>query len=132
MDQLIKDLLVYGQALHQELAREKLDLNIAVGRVIDDLHAQIQEKKANFEIQPDLGVVWANSSILHQILANLISNALKFVPDSVPPQIRVRSEKKEKSLRLWVEDNGIGIAPEHRDKIFGLFERLHRDEDYAG
>ncbi|MBV8878758.1 MAG: sensor histidine kinase, partial [Planctomycetaceae bacterium] len=63
---------------------------------------------------------------------NLLSNAIKFVAPGVVPQIVVRTEPREDHVRIWVEDNGIGIAEHHRDRIFQVFERLNRVEDYPG
>jgi signal transduction histidine kinase len=66
-------------------------------------------------------------------VANLIGNAIKFVPAGTRPQLRVWSEPREEGrVRLWVEDNGIGIAPEHQDKVFAIFERIHPTERYPG
>jgi signal transduction histidine kinase len=63
---------------------------------------------------------------LGQVLFNLLSNALKFVTPSIPPIIKLRAEEEEGGLvRVWVEDNGIGIASHHREQIFRLFTRLH-------
>jgi signal transduction histidine kinase len=77
--------------------------------------------------------------VLRQILTNLIGNALKFVPPGEPPHIRVFAEPvgidgaaRPRRVRLVVEDNGIGIAPEHRDRIFRVFERLHAESEYPG
>jgi signal transduction histidine kinase len=73
-------------------------------------------------------VAFAHRASLQQALSNLLSNALKFVAPGVEPRVLLRSERKDSTVRLWVEDNGIGIAPEHRERIFGLFERLHPDK----
>jgi signal transduction histidine kinase len=70
--------------------------------------------------------------MLRQVLANLVSNALKFVDSDVRPRVTIRSESRGPVVRLWVEDNGIGIAEEHQERIFGVFERLHGIETYPG
>jgi len=69
---------------------------------------------------------------LRQILSNLLSNAIKFVEAGVPPVVRIRKENRGAQARIWVEDNGIGIAPENHDRIFKVFERLHHREIYPG
>jgi len=84
------------------------------------------------EIERPLLGVYANLSTLKQVLSNLITNALKFVEEGSSPRIRIRTEQRDGSVRVWVEDNGIGIAQEHQDKIFGLFERLHNANHYPG
>jgi signal transduction histidine kinase len=76
--------------------------------------------------------VLANPASLHLILTNLLSNALKFVHPQTRPTIRVWAEPLSRYIRLWVEDNGIGIAAEHMDRIFGIFQRLHPRDQYPG
>jgi signal transduction histidine kinase len=63
---------------------------------------------------------------------NLLSNALKYVPEGVSPRVTVRAEDRDGRVRLWVEDNGIGIPPEYHERIFRVFERLHPPEVYSG
>jgi signal transduction histidine kinase len=76
--------------------------------------------------------VLGHHATLVQIIANLLTNAIKFVSPGVPPQVRLWSEKRAPCVRLWVKDNGIGIAPEYQERIFGVFERLHGGETYPG
>jgi signal transduction histidine kinase len=66
------------------------------------------------------------------VITNLISNALKFAKTGERPQIRIWSEPRDGSVRLWVEDNGIGMSMENTKKIFGVFERLHPMDKYPG
>jgi signal transduction histidine kinase len=79
-----------------------------------------------------LGQVLAHRATLTQVFANLISNALKFTPKGQAPQIRIWAERDDKITRIHVEDKGIGIAPEHQERIFKVFERLHGSEAYPG
>src|SRR5207247_7978123 len=69
-------------------------------------------------------------SILVQILANVISNSIKFVETGVKPCVRIWAEEHDAAVRLWIQDNGIGIASEHQERIFGVFQRLHRSDHY--
>jgi signal transduction histidine kinase len=69
---------------------------------------------------------------LAQVLANLVANAIKFVPPERTPDVRIQAEPRDGRVRLWVEDNGIGIALEHHERIFRVFERLHRAAEYPG
>jgi signal transduction histidine kinase len=67
-----------------------------------------------------------------QIVTNLISNSIKFIAPDRVPQLRVYTTSVPGFVRLCIQDNGIGIAPEHHEKIFGLFQRLHDNQTYPG
>ena len=69
---------------------------------------------------------------LTQVLENLLTNALKFVAPGVTPNVWIRTESGDGVVRLWVEDNGIGIAPADHARIFRGFERLHPQSQYPG
>src|SRR5262249_14209068 len=76
--------------------------------------------------------VLGHHAMLVQVVSNLISNAIKFSPEGVTPEIIIREERNADFIRLWVEDNGIGIASEHCERIFRIFERLHDRDRYTG
>jgi signal transduction histidine kinase len=76
--------------------------------------------------------VRGNPTIVHQVFGNLILNAVKFVPPGAQPLITIEGEEREGVARILVKDNGIGIAREHHDRIFGLFQRLHTVSEYPG
>jgi signal transduction histidine kinase len=84
------------------------------------------------ELDETAPAVLAYRPALVQAIANLIGNAVKFVAAGTEPEVRVRAEPRADAVRLWVEDNGIGIAPEHQDRVFQAFERLHAREQYPG
>lgn len=65
-------------------------------------------------------------------LRNLIGNAIKFSRDSQPPEIEIGASAENGKTHIWVRDNGIGFDMKYYDRIFGMFQRLHRSEDYAG
>ena len=79
-----------------------------------------------------LPTVAAHPATLGQVVANLIANALKFAAPGVSPMIDIWAEQRDANVRLWVEDNGIGIEPEYQERIFQVFERLHGVESYPG
>ena len=83
-------------------------------------------------MRPPLPAVQANPTVLRQIVTNLLSNAVKFVPQDRAPDIKVWSELRGDYVRFWVEDNGIGIAPEHQSQIFDVFQRLHGPQAFPG
>jgi PAS domain S-box-containing protein len=132
MDALLNDLLDYSRLSRADLEREPVDLNKEFAELLVQLDGEVQRKGA--EVKVDLAVtgVTAHAGTLRQIFSNLLCNALKFVHPERKPVIRVSSEQGERVVRIWVEDNGIGIAPEHRERIFRLFERLHTPQAYPG
>ena len=134
MDALIRDLLEYAKLSHVDLPCQTLDLNKAIQKVMETetLHSEVISKKAQILIQP-LPSVWGNQTIIEQILTNILANALKFVEKDKPPIIEIWSESMEQGPRIFIKDNGIGIAEEYRDRIFEMFQRLHENEkQYAG
>ncbi len=77
-------------------------------------------------------MVLGNEAGLTQCFSNLLGNAVKFVPPEVRPWVRIWTEDRGGRLRVWVEDRGIGIPPDAQEKVFGMFQRLHRPEEYPG
>src|SRR5262249_534447 len=69
---------------------------------------------------------------LNQAISNLISNAVKFVPEGVAPKIHIWTERLGTDVRLWVQDNGIGVPPNYQHRLFGIFERVHPQLNYEG
>ena len=85
------------------------------------------------EIDRPLPTVLGTSALLVQVFSNLIGNAVKFVRSEVKPRITIRSEHVEGGkVRIWVEDNGIGISPQNYERIFGLFQRLNKSFEGTG
>ena len=132
MDDLIRDLLDYARINRAEISRLSVDLDQTTDEVLRLMAAELQERHANIEIEKPLGRVLAHGPVLVQVLSNLISNATKFVPAGVQPVVRIRAETAKNRVRIFIQDNGIGIAPEHQERIFGIFERLNRAEEYPG
>jgi signal transduction histidine kinase len=132
MDQLIQDLLLYGRLSHVELGFTRVNLEASIDKALAQLAEEINTRKAELKIARPLPEVWANATVLEQVLMNLVSNALKFVQPGIPPQIEFRGEVGLKSVRLLIQDNGIGIKPEYHEKIFRVFERLHGDGAFPG
>lgn len=132
MDELVQDLLAYSRVSRAELTLEPIDLAGMVADIIRQLSHDLEERKAEVLIEGSLPTVQAHGVTLSQVLTNLISNAVKFVAKGVRPRIVVRAELRDGSVRIWVEDNGIGIAPENQARIFGVFVRLHSTDDFPG
>lgn len=132
MDRLIHDLLEYSLLARNEVTKIPVNVESLLSEVLMQVDQQMKEKKGTCKVVSSLEPVLANPSTLSQVLLNLISNALKFVAPATKPKIEISSEKRGDFVRIWVKDNGIGIAPQYQERIFGLFERLHTAQTYPG
>jgi signal transduction histidine kinase len=128
MAALVLDLLAYGKAARSEMILEDVDLEASWKTSLDLFEQDISDHGATITTLHPLPPVVANAPTLNQVLANLLGNALKFVPAGVAPQIVFKAEEKGGMVRISVEDNGIGIAPEYHEKIFRVFERLQKNK----
>jgi signal transduction histidine kinase len=132
MDALLLDLLNYSRFARDEVPPELVDLDSLVPELLAVVEREVREHNVNVEIASPLGKVYAHPATLKQILTNLVGNSLKFITPERAPILRIFTAEQDGHLRICVEDNGIGIAEEHYEKIFGLFQRLHDSEKYPG
>jgi len=123
MDALTRDLLSYSRIVRQQIELEPVCVD-AVCREVTAMNPALQLPNTEMVVPPDLLPVRAHPTLLGQCLANLLDNAAKFVAPGVTPRIRIRTEPRGDRVRIWVEDNGVGIDPAHHQKIFGIFERV--------
>lgn len=131
MDRLTLDVLTFTKVARTSIVCQPVDLN----RIVDDIiqqHSQLQPPSAEIIVERPLLSVVAHDPSLGQAISNLLNNAVKFVAQGVKPRVKVRSELRGDQVRLWVEDNGIGIKPEHQNRLFGMFERLDFNQQYEG
>ena len=144
MQQLIDDLLAFSRISTTELKFEKTDLNIIIEDIKTELKDTIQEKHATIE-NTELCYCNIIPFQFRQLMYNLISNALKFSNRHIPSHIIIKSriEKgsklNDKNLspeknycHITVKDNGIGFEPHFSERIFGVFQKLHGKDVYAG
>ncbi|MGN6552587.1 MAG: sensor histidine kinase [Verrucomicrobiota bacterium] len=132
MDKLLMDLLDYSRLSRSQIVLSGVSLESAVSDVLFSIDQEIRARNASVEIARPLGQVIGHPATVRQILFNLIANALKFTAANKPPRIRIWTERADGLLRIWVEDNGIGIPAQFHRKIFGLFQRLHSQNAYPG
>jgi len=130
MDRLILELLQFTRMSRSPVTMEPVDLERLISGIIRE-RVEFQPPKAEMEINTPLLRVSGNETSLTQCLTNLLDNAVKFVPRGVTPHVRISTERNEQGVRLWIEDNGIGIEKESRQRLFELFQRVHKNS-YPG
>ena len=130
MDEMISDLLAYARAGRIDQPLERVDVNEVVRDTVSGLQRAIEDSGAELQIE-GLPAVTGNPASLRQLFQNLISNAIKFVGDDAP-RIRIWAAEVPNGWRFTVRDNGIGVAAEETDHIFGMFARSKQNERYAG
>jgi PAS domain S-box-containing protein len=132
MDQLIVDLLKYGRLNTTELDLGTVHLQELVPKALLAYEEEIRQRQAQLRVRQPLHSVHASKVILEQVLANLLANALKFVPLGVAPQVEIWTENRAGRVRLSVRDNGIGIKAQYFSKLFRPFSRLVKEQDFSG
>jgi light-regulated signal transduction histidine kinase (bacteriophytochrome) len=131
LERLMDDLLAYTQTAETPHAVEApLDANVVLAKTLNLLDTAITEIGAGVESDP-LPMLWVEEVHLQQLFQNLIANSLKYHGDT-PLRVRVIAQAGKDMWTLSVSDNGIGIAPEYHEHIFGLFKRLHGGSKYSG
>lgn len=131
LDALIQDVLQYSRVARAPLELKPIDLEKIVSQVIGDYPA-LQPPGAIVQVKKPLLPVLGHEAFLTQCISNLLSNAVKFVAPGVKPKVLVYTKAYGNEVRLWVEDNGIGIPQENQKQIFGIFQRLHGHTVYPG
>ena len=130
MKTLIDDLLDYSRiGAKKELQR--IDCNIALQEVLADLGTALTESGATVRTD-SLPVINGYPQSIKQLFQNLIINGIKFRKKDVSPEIHIYADKEGDAWKFSFADNGIGIAPQHKEKIFVIFQRLHTKKDYEG
>jgi PAS domain S-box-containing protein len=131
LEALLRDLLAYTQAAEvSSVPFDATDANEALERALSNLAATVEECGARISVSrlPSVKVAPVH---LTQLLQNLLGNALKYRSEAVP-EIRVGAERQDGTWRFFVADNGIGIEEQYKEHIFGIFKRLHNNDEYSG
>jgi len=131
MDQLITDMLNLSRISRTEMRM----INVDMGRLAETIFREVAtaEEQNNFELQVEqLPVVLCDYALMKQVWINLISNALKYSGKSAVKKIQIGSRQEEGERVFFVKDHGVGFDSKYKDKLFGVFQRLHRDEEFKG
>lgn len=132
MNSLVKGLLAYLQSGGADNTLENVDPEAALADALANLGARIQETEASVTNE-HLPGIQMRAGQMEQLFQNLIANALKYRRDDEAPRIHIGVERAGAEWKFSVKDNGIGIYPQYKDRIFGIFKRLHKNDDkYPG
>lgn len=123
LDDLIADLQGYSETAAGDVRIERVELEALLDDVLEE-YPKLAAARDCIHVHRPLPAVCGNAALLAQSLAHVLENALKFIPSTRAPRVDVKCERRERAARIWIEDNGIGIAPEYHERIFRLFEQL--------
>ncbi len=131
MGRLIDDLLDLSRIGRKELVRRRVAVHDLVTHIVDDIRSTNPENPVRWSIDelPDLN---CDPGLLQLVFSNLIQNAVKFTRHASSPAIQIGAVQSGGISTIFVRDNGVGFDPQYADKLFGVFQRLHRQEDFEG
>jgi signal transduction histidine kinase len=132
MASLIEGLLAYSRMEHRELQLGHIDLAALVAELVVEVDERARALGAQVEVDVPPLRVSADREGLGVVFRNLIENALKFTREGVAPRIEIGAHAANETIVAWVRDNGIGFDQGYHDKIFEIFQRLHRQQEYEG
>ena len=131
MSQLIDDLLTFSRLARKDIKKSHINMKIMVHSIYYELTDEAQREGITFNID-DLDDCNGDPNMMRQVLANLISNAVKFTSKTVNPEITVSSRREGDFIVYSIRDNGAGFNNKFREKLFGVFQRLHGVSDFEG
>lgn len=131
MEQLMQDVLAFSRISRQPIELGRVDLDRLVSEIALE-RPELQSAGTQIHIEHPLLPVQGHAPSLNQCLTNLLSNAVKFVAPGVGPRVRIFTQPIDGRVRLWVEDNGIGIEPEAQHRIYEIFQRLSAKYEGTG
>lgn len=131
MSHLVDDLLNLARVGRQALKREHTSLDRLVAEVVPEFKDEVQGRQIEWKIQP-LPVVECDPGLMRLVFVNLLSNALKYTRPKPIARIEIGSMEINDTTAIYVRDNGVGFNMKYADKLFGVFQRLHRADDFEG
>jgi|GEM_PF-1572949 len=131
MNILIDDLLAYSRIGRQNDSGSALSLDEVLRDVLNEQRDSIRKFCVSVELDPLPSIKFARTEA-YQLFSNLISNAIKFRRDDVPPRISIKCQRSENCWQFTVSDNGIGLNEEYKEEVFVIFRRLHSRAKYPG
>jgi signal transduction histidine kinase len=132
MDALIRDLLTYCTVTRSKVEPGPIEPGAVIREALEGLALEIESEGAEISVSEGFPAIVGHRSLFVIALKTLLSNALKFVSAQSRPKIRIGHEARGGQVRIWVQDNGVGIDPEYQARIFGVFERLENSQENPG
>jgi PAS domain S-box-containing protein len=130
LDLLIRDVLAYSRIAKEDVVLKAINLKTLIGEITQN-YPNLHPTKIRVVVSP-ISPVMAHEALLTQIISNLLGNAVKFSNPNVAPEVRVSAETIGGEVRVWFEDNGLGIDPQHHQQIFQIFGRVYPEKKYEG
>jgi light-regulated signal transduction histidine kinase (bacteriophytochrome) len=131
MSQLIDELLEFSRTSRKPLTKQVVDLNALVQSVIDALAPETAHRQIEWVVA-ELSAVQADPALIQQVYANLLGNAVKYTRLRSPACIEIGCVENEAEIIYFVRDNGAGFDMKYANKLFGVFQRLHGEEEFEG
>jgi signal transduction histidine kinase len=132
LDRLIGDLHAYARISSMPAGSHWVDVDRLVQELVGQFDTSVSAPGTTVDVARPLAAVRGDEILLREALAQLLANALKFTRAGAAARVRVRSVTSDDRVRVYVEDEGIGVPEEQRRRIFEVFERLHPDSEYQG
>ena len=132
MYRLLEDLLELSRIGRVVNASEAVSLNTLAEQAVAMLSGLIVARRVRVEVQASMPTAWGDQTRLQEVFQNLIENAIKFMGDEPMPRVEIGARQEGGAVLCWVRDNGTGIVPKYREKIFDLFERLGQQVEGTG
>jgi PAS domain S-box-containing protein len=131
MGHLIDDLLAFSRLGRQEVIKTQIDMTIMVNEIIVEIQSSDNGHSVEWSVKP-LPPIQADMNLMRQVWVNLISNAVKYSGNKEQPRVEIGSFKHEGQTAFYVKDNGVGFDEQYKNKLFKVFQRLHRAEEFEG
>ena len=131
MGRLIEDLLNFARFGKVPLRKQLVNMNSVVAEVIDELRFMTNQLSAKIKLQ-DMHPAYCDPQLVKQVWVNLLSNAVKYSRKKEKPEIEIGSLEEDGQIIYYIKDNGVGFDMQYADKLFGVFQRLHKSGEFEG
>ena len=132
MNRLIEDLLAYSRTERKALHYSPIDLKSFIENLVGQRTHDIKEHRIDLKIEVPYETIESDTETLRQVLTNYLDNAIKYSKKNTSGTVTIGGSHDDEYWTLWVKDDGIGFDPKYLDRIFDIFQRLHRVEEYPG